>query len=189
MISVGVIGYGYWGPNVVRNFAELPDARVAWVTDLRADRLASVGTRYPAVKVSTNHHDVINDPSVDAVVIATPVRSPATHRRRKHHTPDEERCQTNCPHEGPVDGDQGRRQRGARGAKRFVKHAVQHPLLRTWLRLALVGSRAPRVSSATLSLWPMTGTSVARATPAVPSRIVRTASSLGIERIRFPPPQ
>jgi predicted dehydrogenase len=75
MISVGVIGYGYWGPNVLRNFAELPDARVVWVTDLRADRLAAVGARYPAVKVSTNHHDIINDPSVDAVVIATPVRT------------------------------------------------------------------------------------------------------------------
>ena len=42
MITVGVIGYGYWGPNLVRNFAELPDARVGWVTDLRPERLAQV---------------------------------------------------------------------------------------------------------------------------------------------------
>ena len=48
MITVGVIGYGYWGPNLVRNFAELPDARVAWVTDLRRDRLAPVTARSPA---------------------------------------------------------------------------------------------------------------------------------------------
>ena len=75
MITVGVIGYGYWGPNLVRNFAELPDARVAWVTDLRSDRLAAVTARYPATKVSTDPHDVIRDPSVDAVVIATPVRT------------------------------------------------------------------------------------------------------------------
>ena len=75
MITVGVIGYGYWGPNLVRNFAELPDARVAWVTDLRRDRLAPVTARYPATKVSTDHTVVIGDPSVDAVVIATPVRT------------------------------------------------------------------------------------------------------------------
>lgn len=75
MITVGVIGYGYWGPNLVRNFAELPDARVAWVTDLRRDRLTPVTARYPATKVSTDHTAVIGDPSVDAVVIATPVRT------------------------------------------------------------------------------------------------------------------
>ena len=75
MISVGVIGYGYWGPNIVRNFAELPDARVAWVTDLRPERLEQVRARYSSTKVGTDHNDVINDPSVDAVVIATPVRT------------------------------------------------------------------------------------------------------------------
>ena len=75
MITVGVIGYGYWGPNLVRNFAELPDVRVAWVTDLRSDRLVAVTARHPATKVSTDHRDVIRDPSVDAVVIATPVRT------------------------------------------------------------------------------------------------------------------
>jgi predicted dehydrogenase len=75
MITVGVIGYGYWGPNIVRNFAELPDARVVWVTDLQAERLAPVRARYPSISVGTDHNDIINDPSVDAVVIATPVRT------------------------------------------------------------------------------------------------------------------
>ena len=75
MITLGVIGYGYWGPNLVRNFVDLPDARVAWVSDLQRDRLASVTARYPATKVSTDPADVIGDPSVDAVVIATPVRT------------------------------------------------------------------------------------------------------------------
>jgi len=75
MITVGVIGYGYWGPNLVRNFAELPDAHVTWVTDLRRDRLTPVTARYPTTKVSTDHTDVIGDPSVDAVVIATPVHT------------------------------------------------------------------------------------------------------------------
>ena len=75
MISVGVIGYGYWGPNIVRNFAELPDARVTRVTDLRPECLERVRARYSSTKVGTDHNDVINDPSVDAVVIATPVRT------------------------------------------------------------------------------------------------------------------
>ena len=54
MITVGVVGYGYWGPNLVRNFAEVPGARVGFVTDLRRARLDAVSARYPAVKVSTD---------------------------------------------------------------------------------------------------------------------------------------
>jgi predicted dehydrogenase len=73
--TVGVVGYGYWGPNLVRNFAELPDARVVRVSDLRPDRLGQVTARYPTTKVGTSANDVIGDPSVDAVVIATPVHS------------------------------------------------------------------------------------------------------------------
>ncbi|MEQ1572691.1 MAG: Gfo/Idh/MocA family oxidoreductase [Vicinamibacterales bacterium] len=73
MITVGVIGYGYWGPNLVRNFAEAPGARVGFVTDLRAERLSQVSARYPSVKVSTDHRDLLADPGIDAVAIATPV--------------------------------------------------------------------------------------------------------------------
>jgi predicted dehydrogenase len=76
MIRVGVIGYGYWGPNLVRNFYETPGAQVAAVSDLRPERLKLVQARYPTVKVTTSHRELIEDPSVDAVVIATPV---ATH--------------------------------------------------------------------------------------------------------------
>jgi len=75
VISVGVIGYGYWGPNLVRNFAEAPGARVGYVTDMRPERLAPVTARYPAAKVSTDYRDLIDDPNVDAVAIATPVSS------------------------------------------------------------------------------------------------------------------
>lgn len=75
MIRVAVIGYGYWGPNLVRNFAELPDATVVWVSDLRADRLGAIPKRYPSIRVSTDHAEVIRQPDVDAVVIATPVRT------------------------------------------------------------------------------------------------------------------
>jgi predicted dehydrogenase len=73
VIRVGVIGYGYWGPNLVRNFYETPGAEVAWVSDMRADRLKQVQSRYPTIKVTEKHLDLINDPAVDAVLIATPV--------------------------------------------------------------------------------------------------------------------
>jgi predicted dehydrogenase len=75
MITVAVIGHGYWGPNLVRNFADVPGARVGWVTDLKPERLTPVTTRYPATRVSLDCREAIADPAVDAVVIATPVSS------------------------------------------------------------------------------------------------------------------
>jgi predicted dehydrogenase len=73
MIGIGVIGYGYWGPNLVRNFAECPDAAVRVVCDQRPERLALAARRYPGVKTTTSPSDLCTDPTVDAVVIATPV--------------------------------------------------------------------------------------------------------------------
>lgn len=72
MIRVGVIGYGYWGPNLVRNFSEAPGCEVAIVADLRDERLVQVRKRYPAVRTTTSVDDVYGA-DVDAVVIATPV--------------------------------------------------------------------------------------------------------------------
>ena len=74
-IRVGVIGYGYWGPNLVRNFAEVPGSQVAAVSDLSSQRLAEVNGRYPSVKTTHDYRDLLNDPTIDAVVIATPVRT------------------------------------------------------------------------------------------------------------------
>jgi predicted dehydrogenase len=73
MIRVGVIGYGYWGPNLVRNFYETPGAEVACVSDLRTERLRLAQSRYPTVRVTESHRELIEDPSIDAVAIATPV--------------------------------------------------------------------------------------------------------------------
>jgi predicted dehydrogenase len=75
MINIGVIGYGYWGPNLVRNFAEVSGCRLHSVCDSRAERLNLVASRFPGVKVTTDPDELINDPGVDAVVIATPVSS------------------------------------------------------------------------------------------------------------------
>jgi predicted dehydrogenase len=75
MIRIGVIGYGYWGPNLVRNFVELRDAELAAVADLDPAKLAIVKRRFPSVSVTTDFHEVLGDPSIDAVAIATPVGS------------------------------------------------------------------------------------------------------------------
>ena len=75
MIKVGVIGYGYWGPNLVRNFMSAPGSAVTRVCDLRKERLSSLGKLYPGLKTCTDSLELINDPQVDAVVIATPVSS------------------------------------------------------------------------------------------------------------------
>lgn len=73
--TVALIGYGYWGPNLLRNYMELPTADVTWVCDSRPERLAKATERYPAVRTTTQITDVLDDPEVDAVLIATPIGS------------------------------------------------------------------------------------------------------------------
>lgn len=73
MINIGIIGYGYWGPNLVRNFAETPGVNVAAVSDLDSAKLETVKRRYPTVHTTTNFHDLLNDPKIDAIAVATPV--------------------------------------------------------------------------------------------------------------------
>lgn len=73
MIGVGVIGYGYWGPNLVRNFAEAPGSQVLAVCDLRPERLALARSRYPAIETTTDYREVLANGRVDAIAIATPV--------------------------------------------------------------------------------------------------------------------
>jgi predicted dehydrogenase len=75
MIGVGIVGYGYWGPNLVRNFSEAVETRVVAVCDLRADSLALVGRRYPAIRTTADFSELLADPAIDAIAVATPVRS------------------------------------------------------------------------------------------------------------------
>ena len=73
MIRIGIIGYGYWGPNLVRNFLELQDVTVEAVADLNPKQLDAVSRRYPSVRTTQYFQDIIADPAIDAVAIATPV--------------------------------------------------------------------------------------------------------------------
>lgn len=74
-VRVGLIGCGYWGPNLVRNFVELPNVEVVAVADLNQQRLAHIASRFPGVNVTTDFRTFF-DMGIDAVVVATP---PATH--------------------------------------------------------------------------------------------------------------
>jgi predicted dehydrogenase len=75
MMNLGIVGYGYWGPNLVRNFAELSRCNIAAIADLDEAKLAVAQRRFPSVRTTTDVHEMINDPTIDAIVIATPVRT------------------------------------------------------------------------------------------------------------------
>ncbi len=72
-INIGIIGYGYWGPNLVRNFMSQSHGSVLMVADGRKERLALLNKNYPSIKTCTDANELISDPLIDAVVIATPV--------------------------------------------------------------------------------------------------------------------
>ena len=71
--NIGVIGCGYWGPNLVRNFNQLPTSKVKYCCDLDENRLKHMKSLYPNVQVTNRYRDLIDDPDVDAIAIATPV--------------------------------------------------------------------------------------------------------------------
>ena len=75
MINVGVIGYGYWGPNLVRNFVAEGEANVVAVCDRDAGRLSKIEALYPAIRLTRSADELINASDIDAVVVATPVDS------------------------------------------------------------------------------------------------------------------
>jgi predicted dehydrogenase len=71
-ISIAQLGCGYWGPNLLRNFSAQPGCLVRWVADEDPKRRAYVAANFPRTKTTSSWQDVVNDPQVDAVVIATP---------------------------------------------------------------------------------------------------------------------
>ncbi len=76
MINVAVIGLGYWGPNLVRNFEAVDNAKVIYACDLLEENLMKIKKRYPNIKVTKDYKEILKDDKVDLICIATP---PATH--------------------------------------------------------------------------------------------------------------
>ena len=73
MITVGIIGYGYWGPNLLRTFSETTGVTVDCVADINPKRLEIVQKRYPSVKATTRFQDILENKGVNAIAVATPV--------------------------------------------------------------------------------------------------------------------
>jgi len=73
MLKVGVIGYGYWGPNIVRNFHLGPQSRVEMVCDKSPDMLRRVNQTYPDITTTSNCMDLLTSPNIDVVAVVTPV--------------------------------------------------------------------------------------------------------------------
>lgn len=72
-VRVGIIGHGYWGPNLVRNFHDLSTVELVAVCDAKEDRLRTLAKKFPHVKLTTNYQDLISNRSIDALIIATPI--------------------------------------------------------------------------------------------------------------------
>ena len=73
-LTVGVVGCGYWGPNLIRNFRQLPDCHLKTLCDTNDQRLSHMRRLYPELATTQKMDDVLNDSQIDAVIIATPVR-------------------------------------------------------------------------------------------------------------------
>jgi len=73
MLRIGIIGYGYWGPNLVRNFVGIEGATVTLISDTNETALKRAQAAHPMIRTTPNDRDVILSPKIDAIVIATPV--------------------------------------------------------------------------------------------------------------------
>lgn len=73
MVRVGVIGYGYWGPNIVRNLHQLDDCEVTVVCDVNEDARRRAQRAYPGLQVSSDPSEILSSPQIDAVAVITPV--------------------------------------------------------------------------------------------------------------------
>ena len=81
-VKVGVVGFGYWGPNLARNFAALPGCELAWCCDGSEAARARFAPLYPGARFTGEFDDLLADPELDAVALATPVPSHATLAQR-----------------------------------------------------------------------------------------------------------
>ena len=74
-MKLGIIGCGYWGPNLIRNFNSIPDSAVAYCADLDESRLKHIKGLYPKISTTRDYKDILNKKEINAVVIATPIET------------------------------------------------------------------------------------------------------------------
>lgn len=77
-VRIGVVGLGYWGPNLARNFAALPDCELRWCCDASPKARADAELRFPGVRVAEHLQALLDDPELDAIALATPVPTHAS---------------------------------------------------------------------------------------------------------------
>ena len=73
LLTIGVVGCGYWGPNLIRNFMNLQGAEVKSCADISEMRLQHMKGLYPSIEVTNDYMDIVNDPDIEAIVVSTPV--------------------------------------------------------------------------------------------------------------------
>jgi predicted dehydrogenase len=73
LLTVGVIGYGYWGPNIVRNFHGADNARVEMICDANPCAIGKIAKAYPDMHTTTDFNDILQSPAIDIVAVVTPV--------------------------------------------------------------------------------------------------------------------
>ncbi len=84
-LRIGIVGYGYWGPMLTRNFSQLPEFEIAGVADLRPDRLAKAAAEYQVGVTTSDVDQLLGDPSIEAIAIATPISTHADLAKRALH--------------------------------------------------------------------------------------------------------
>src|SRR2546428_396072 len=106
-LGVGVVGLGYWGPNLLRGLMELPDVEVRYICDLDQERLSTLGRRCPSATATDRYEELLDDPQLDAIVIATPVfthfeLAAASLRAEKHTFAQKPFAPTAAPRTEPI---------------------------------------------------------------------------------------
>jgi predicted dehydrogenase len=76
-IQIGVVGLGYWGPNLARNFAAVPGCELTWCCDSSEEARARIASLYPGLRTTADFDELLADPALDAIALATPVPSHA----------------------------------------------------------------------------------------------------------------